>query len=117
MILWVESQNVVAIGAATFAFCYALAAVGFGLSAALARHRLASDLRTLTPVLLTPLSVIIALLIAFLALSSSSRIAYCMTSSGIMEAISEGDRPVVARPAASANVASYSALRLFGVPF
>ena len=67
MILWVESQNAVAIGAATFAFCYALAAVVFGLSAALARHRLASDLKTLTPVLLTPLSVIIALLIAFLA--------------------------------------------------
>jgi hypothetical protein len=67
MILWVESQNAVAIGAATFAFCYALAAVVFGLSAALAGHRLASDLKTLTPVLLTPLSVIIALLIAFLA--------------------------------------------------
>jgi hypothetical protein len=48
---------------------------------------------------------------------SSSRIAYRMTSSGNMEAISGGDRPVVARPAASANFAASRTVALFGVPF
>jgi hypothetical protein len=67
MILWVESQNAAFIGAVIFAACYLLAVVAFIISMALARHRLASDLKVLTPVLLTPLSVITGLLIAFLA--------------------------------------------------
>ena len=49
--------------------------------------------------------------------SSSSRIANNMTSTGIMEAISEGDRPAVARSAASANFAASRTVALFGVPF
>jgi hypothetical protein len=67
MMLWVESQSTAVIALVLFAICYALAAVAFALSALLARHRLAGDLKTLTPVLLTPLSVITGLLIAFLA--------------------------------------------------
>jgi hypothetical protein len=48
---------------------------------------------------------------------SSSRIAYCVTSSGEMEATSEVGRPVVAHQAASANFASRRTVALFRVPF
>jgi hypothetical protein len=67
MILWIESQSAAVIGAILFALCYVLAAVAFMATTALARHRSASDLKALTPVLLTPLSVVTGLLIAFLA--------------------------------------------------
>jgi Protein of unknown function (DUF4239) len=67
MILWIESQNTGTIGVLIFAFCYALAMVVFAVSAAVARLPQSSDLKMLTPVLLTPLSVITGLLIAFLA--------------------------------------------------
>ena len=67
MILWIELQEAAVIGALVCALCYAIAAVAFVISRLLARHSLAPDLKTLTPVLLTPLSVIAGLLIAFLA--------------------------------------------------
>jgi hypothetical protein len=67
MFAWIGSQSTVIICAALFAVCYGLAAVAFALSVALSRHRLASELKALTPVLLTPLSVITGLLMAFLA--------------------------------------------------
>src|SRR5262249_28419471 len=50
-----------------FALSYALAAVIFLAVAAFSRCRLAVELKGLTPVMLTPLAVIVGLLIAFLA--------------------------------------------------
>jgi hypothetical protein len=67
MILWIESQDTAVIALLIFALCYALAGVIFVVASMISRHRIASDLKVLTPVLLTPLSVIAGLLIAFLA--------------------------------------------------
>src|SRR6185437_4774747 len=67
MILWIESQDAAVIALVLFALCYALAGAVFLLAIIVARHRIAADLKALTPVLLTPLSVLTGLLIAFLA--------------------------------------------------
>ena len=67
MLLWLEGQNVGVIVLLAFAFCYALAALVFVASSVVATRRLAADLKGMTPVMLTPLSVIAGLLIAFLA--------------------------------------------------
>jgi Protein of unknown function (DUF4239) len=67
MIHWIESQSISAIIGIVFFLCYALAAVVFGFAAALSRRRIAEQLKTISPVTLTPLAVILGLLIAFLA--------------------------------------------------
>jgi hypothetical protein len=67
MVLWIESQDTAVIALVMFALFYALAGGIFFVSTIIARHRIASDFKALTPVLLTPLSVIAGLLIAFLA--------------------------------------------------
>lgn len=67
MILWIGSQSAAVIVLLMFGLCYTLAGVIFFLTAMISRHRVAADLKSLTPVLLTPLSVIAGLLIAFLA--------------------------------------------------
>jgi Protein of unknown function (DUF4239) len=67
MVLWIESQPTPLIALLVFAFGYLLAAVIFLAVAAFSRCRVAVDLKGLTPVVLTPLAVIVGLLIAFLA--------------------------------------------------
>jgi hypothetical protein len=67
MLLWIESQNTVVITLLGFGFCYALAAIIFGAAVVVSQRPIAVDLKATSPVMLTPLSVIAALLIAFLA--------------------------------------------------
>src|SRR5215212_1513974 len=67
MILWIESQDVAVITLIVFALCYAIAAIIFAAAIIVSRRRIATDLKATTPVMLTPLSVIASLLIAFLA--------------------------------------------------
>jgi hypothetical protein len=66
MILWIESQDIPVITLLVFALCYSIAVAAFAVAIVISRYRIATDLKALTPVLLTPLSVIAALLIAFL---------------------------------------------------
>jgi hypothetical protein len=67
LLLWIESQSPSTIALITFALCYAFAAVIFALSRALAQQRFAVQLKATTPVMLTPLAVILGLVIAFVA--------------------------------------------------
>jgi len=67
MIHWIESQSTSAIIGIVFCLCYAFAAAVFGFAAAFSRRHLAEQLKTISPVTLTPLAVILGLLIAFLA--------------------------------------------------
>jgi hypothetical protein len=67
MMLWIESQDTAVIALLVFALCYAIAGAILFVASVISRHRIAADLKVLTPVLLTPLSVIAGLLIAFLA--------------------------------------------------
>jgi hypothetical protein len=67
MIYWIESQSTPAIVGIVFCLCYALAAAVFGFAAALSRRHVAEQLKTISPVTLTPLAVILGLLIVFVA--------------------------------------------------
>ena len=67
MILWIELQDSAIIALLMFAICYAIAGAVFSVATMISQHRIAAELKALTPVLLTPLSVIAGLLIAFLA--------------------------------------------------
>ncbi len=65
--LWIEAHPTPEIALLVFGFWYGLAALIFAVTAMLSRWRLAPDLKSLTPVILTPLSVITGLLIGFLS--------------------------------------------------
>jgi hypothetical protein len=67
VILWIESQRTGVILLLVFGLCYALAAVIFAAALLVSRGRITHHLKATTPVMLTPLSVIAGLLIAFLA--------------------------------------------------
>ncbi|MGA7326481.1 MAG: DUF4239 domain-containing protein [Rhodomicrobium sp.] len=67
MVSWIESQPTPVITVLVFSFCYALAAAIFGAAVLLSRRPVGDELKTLSPVTLTPLAVILGLLIAFLA--------------------------------------------------
>jgi len=67
LLLWIESQSPETIALITFGLSYASAAVMFAFSRAVASHRFATALKATTPVMLTPLAVLIGLLIAFVA--------------------------------------------------
>jgi hypothetical protein len=67
LLLWIESQSYATIALITFGLSYASAAVIFAFSRAVASNRFATALKATTPVMLTPLAVLCALLIAFLA--------------------------------------------------
>ena len=67
MVSWIESQPIPVIAVLMFAFSYALAAAIFAATAILARRPVGEELKTISPVTLTPLAVILGLLIAFLA--------------------------------------------------
>ncbi len=67
MFLWIESHATATITVLAFALSYAIAAIIFILAELVAGRRLAADLKATSPVMLTPLSVVAGLLIAFLA--------------------------------------------------
>ena len=68
MIAWVESQSVGGIAVIVFGFCYLMAALILAaVVAAATRPAIAAALRLTSPTMLTPLSLIAGLLIAFLA--------------------------------------------------
>jgi hypothetical protein len=67
MFYWIEAQSTGAIAVLVFVLCYLLAAVAFGLAVMLGRRPVGEELKTISPVTLTPLAVILGLLIAFLA--------------------------------------------------
>ena len=65
--LWIESQSTPVITVFMFGVCYLLAAGIFGVATILSRRAVARDLKTVAPVTLTPLGVILGLVIVFLA--------------------------------------------------
>ena len=67
MILWIESQDTAVIALLVFALCYAIAAVVLAAAVIVSQRHIASGLKATSPVMLTPLSVMTGLLIAFLA--------------------------------------------------
>jgi hypothetical protein len=67
MILWIESQPLFVITLLVFGFCYALTLAIAGVALLLSGRPIAKQLKAVSPVTLTPLAVILALLIAFLA--------------------------------------------------
>ena len=67
MILWIESHSTWAIAALAFGLSYIMAIIIFAAAVAVSRRRIASDLKATSPVMLTPLSVVAGLLIAFLS--------------------------------------------------
>jgi hypothetical protein len=67
VILWIESQPTALIAVLVTAFTYGIAAVIFLAMMVISRWRIAGELKGMTPVMLTPLAVIVGLLIAFLA--------------------------------------------------
>ena len=66
MIHWIESQSTSAIAGIVFCLCYIVAAFAFCVAGMLSSP-VAEQLKTISPVTLTPLAVILGLLIAFLA--------------------------------------------------
>jgi hypothetical protein len=64
---WIESQSTGIITLVMFGGCYVLAAIVHFLLHRFAGSRLANELKATTPVMLTPLAVLLGLLIAFLA--------------------------------------------------
>jgi len=67
LFLWIEGQSFSIIALVAFGLCYASAAVIFVLSRVIASRRFAAELKGTTPVMLTPLAVILGLLLAFVA--------------------------------------------------
>jgi hypothetical protein len=64
---WIESQSTPVIALIMFSGCYALAVIVHFLVARLSHSALAAEMKATTPVMLTPLAVLLGLLIAFLA--------------------------------------------------
>ncbi len=67
ILLWIESQATPIIALVVFGACYLLASIIFVAAVIASQRRIALELRATSPVMLTPLSVIASLLIAFLA--------------------------------------------------
>ncbi|HEY7579496.1 MAG TPA: hypothetical protein VH855_18030 [Acetobacteraceae bacterium] len=67
MVGWIESQRPEIIALVVFGCSYVVIAFLLIASALLARRPIGADLKATTPVMMTPLSVILGLLIAFLA--------------------------------------------------
>src|SRR5262245_3100421 len=67
MLHWVESQSILVIALLVFGFCYVLTIAIFAAAMIVSRRAVAKDLKAASPVTLTPLAVILALLLAFLS--------------------------------------------------
>ncbi len=79
MVPWIESQNTAVIAALVFALSYLLAALIVMAGVLISRRRIAAELKATTPTMLTPLSVIAGLLIAFLAARVWSNVDHART--------------------------------------
>jgi hypothetical protein len=66
-IYWIEAQSTLGIAVIVLLVTYAFAALVFWVVTILSRRPVAEELKTISPVTLTPLAVILGLLIAFLA--------------------------------------------------
>ena len=67
LLLWIESQPATVIALIAFGACYLCAAIVFVVAQVLVSKRIANELKATTPVMLTPLSVLTGLVIAFVA--------------------------------------------------
>jgi hypothetical protein len=67
LLLWIESQPATVIALIAFGACYLCAAILFVIARVLVSQRIANELKATTPVMLTPLSVLTGLVIAFVA--------------------------------------------------
>jgi hypothetical protein len=67
LIYWIESQSMAGIAVITLLLTYAFAVIVFGVVTIVSRRKVAEELKTTSPVTLTPLAVILGLLFAFLA--------------------------------------------------
>jgi hypothetical protein len=67
MLHWIESQSTLGIAGLMLAFCYAVAVAAWVCGGLLSRRTVGEELKTVSPVTLTPLAVILGLLIAFIA--------------------------------------------------
>jgi hypothetical protein len=67
ILVWIETQSYSIIAVIAFACCYAVAGIVFFLSRAIVGRRFTEQLKATTPVMLTPLAVILGLLFAFVA--------------------------------------------------
>src|ERR1700742_371922 len=67
LLLWIESQPAIVIALITFGVCYLCAGIVFVIARVLVSKRMADELKATTPVMLTPLSVLTGLVIAFVA--------------------------------------------------
>jgi hypothetical protein len=66
-LLWIESQSPFTIVLITFGLCYAVVIAIFVFCKAFIRKNLRDELKSMTPVMLTPLAVLTGLVIAFIA--------------------------------------------------
>jgi len=66
-IYWIEAQSTLGIAVIVLLVTYAFAALVFWVVTILSRRPVAEELKSISPVTLTPLAVILGLLIAFLA--------------------------------------------------
>lgn len=67
LLIWIESQPAIVIALITFGACYLCAAIIFVIERTLLSKHIANELKATTPVMLTPLSVLTGLVIAFVA--------------------------------------------------
>ena len=67
MLHWIQSQSTLVIACLSFSFCYVMAAAAFVCGTIFSRRPIGEELKTISPVTLTPLAVIIGLIIAFIA--------------------------------------------------
>jgi Protein of unknown function (DUF4239) len=64
---WIHAHSPGAIALIVFVICYSTAALIFGILRVLSKYRVARDIESITPAMVTPIGVIGGLLIAFLA--------------------------------------------------
>lgn len=67
IIYWIEAQSTLGIAIIVLLVTYAFAGIVFWVATILSRRPIAEEIKTISPVTLTPLAVILGLLIAFLA--------------------------------------------------
>ena len=67
IIYWIEEQSTAGIAVITLLLTYTFAAIVFGVATHLSRRSIAEELKSISPVTLTPLAVILGLMLAFLA--------------------------------------------------
>ena len=67
IIYWIEAQSTAGIAVIILLLTYTFAAIVFGVATLLSRRSVAEELKSISPVTLTPLAVILGLLLAFLA--------------------------------------------------